>query len=733
MEEKMMEKKRYKMYKKGKRWVIAPIIFFGTVGGLMIVTAQPQSTHAAEIEVAKDNEGSNTSEVSNDKQVEQTETTPVESPAIQEQTTDSASVPVEAAPSTSDNTQADEASQPTVDSTDKSISDGEINNNNEKQSEAASTNPSSSTAAAITGNTAAETDSQAIAKQTSSTSSENIQTVVKTNAASKNASVADKPVLENLTNAASTALKAEKKVATADASSDPISFPGTVNLKVYMKSNNSVTDAGSASISLSDSDLLALDQLTYGKLMTLALTNGTDSSGKMDLIRVISIFSSYNNGMMTAEDAIKQLGIAWPGVSYSNKESLDYTVNNFFSQLKGYTINDLELNKLLDQHVNLTSIGTDYYVADPFYVPFILNNFSATIHYQYADGTPAAEDRIITGYKGQPSVTIDSPAIEGYIPDQSQLSINFSKAENLEYTVTYVKEAAKKADVTIHFVDASDPTNELKTSIVLPTQEVGSTIDLTKVGLNTAVAGYTLQNKLNDQYIVKDKGENEIYLLYIKNLTEMETKKVTRTIHYQSTDGSKVSKDVVQTITFTRQITKDGLSGEILSIGDWQSDQTEWGAVKTPEIKGYTANIPQVPTEAVTQGMENQMVEVVYTPQKTAITSHDGEKPTTSKEDTNISEGKKAKDSNLEQPKVDSLVMPTKSKDQTTSEITQPAAGDTNKKQAAAMLSANAQETTEKSYPKTGENTNLSSLLAGIGVLIIAGISATFRAMTRKN
>ena len=39
MEEKMMEKKRYKMYKKGKRWVIAPIIFFGTVGGLLIVTA----------------------------------------------------------------------------------------------------------------------------------------------------------------------------------------------------------------------------------------------------------------------------------------------------------------------------------------------------------------------------------------------------------------------------------------------------------------------------------------------------------------------------------------------------------------------------------------------------------------------------------------------------------------------------------------------------------------------
>lgn len=714
MEEKMMEKKRYKMYKKGKRWVIAPIIFFGTVGGLMIVTAQPQSTHAAEIEVAKDNEGSNTSELGNDKQVKQTETTPVESPAIQEQTTDSASVPVEAAPGTSDNTQADETSQPAVDSTDKSISESEISSDNQKQSETASTNPSSSTAAAITGNTAVETDSQAIAKQTSSTSSENIQTVVKTNAAS-------------------TALTDEKKVATADASSDPISFPGTVNLKVYMKSNNSVTDAGSASISLSDSDLLALDQLTYGKLMTLALTNGTDSSGKMDLIRVISIFSSYNNGMMTAEDAIKQLGIAWPGVSYSNKESLDYTVNNFFSQLKGYTINDLELNKLLDQHVNLTSIGTDYYVADPFYVPFILNNFSATIHYQYADGTPAAEDRIITGYKGQPSVTIDSPAIEGYAPDQSQLSINFSKAENLEYTVTYVKEAAKKADVTIHFVDASDPTNELKTSIVLPTQEVGSTIDLTKVGLNTTVDGYTLQNKLNDQYIVKDKGENEIYLLYIKNLTEMETKKVTRTIHYQSTDGSKVSKDVVQTITFTRQITKDGLSGEILSIGDWQSDQTEWAAVKTPEIKGYTANTPEVPTEAVTQGMENQMVEVVYTPQKTAITSHDGEKPTTSKEDTNISDGKKAKDSNLEQPKVDSLVMPTKSKDQTTSEITQPAAGDTNKKQAAAMLSANAQETTEKSYPKTGENTNLSSLLAGIGVLIVAGISAAFRAMTRKN
>ncbi|EOH86259.1 C39 family peptidase [Enterococcus pallens] len=45
-----MEKKRYKMYKKGKTWLVAPIVFFGLlgVGGLAV---QEQTVHAAEATV----------------------------------------------------------------------------------------------------------------------------------------------------------------------------------------------------------------------------------------------------------------------------------------------------------------------------------------------------------------------------------------------------------------------------------------------------------------------------------------------------------------------------------------------------------------------------------------------------------------------------------------------------------------------------------------------------------
>ncbi|MBB1122442.1 mucin-binding protein [Limosilactobacillus albertensis] len=85
---------------------------------------------------------------------------------------------------------------------------------------------------------------------------------------------------------------------------------------------------------------------------------------------------------------------------------------------------------------------------------------------------------------------------------------------------------------------------------------------------------------------------------------------VTKTVHYIGA-GDQTPADNVQNATWTRSITVDNVTGNIISSTNWTSDKESYKSVQTPIVDGYHANKDQVDGSKVT--MVSQTVEVQYT------------------------------------------------------------------------------------------------------------------------
>ena len=86
------------------------------------------------------------------------------------------------------------------------------------------------------------------------------------------------------------------------------------------------------------------------------------------------------------------------------------------------------------------------------------------------------------------------------------------------------------------------------------------------------------------------------------------TKDVNETVHYVYSDGTKAAPDVVQTSKWTRTLTIDAITNEVISDGqyttDWaipKGEKTVYDQVDTPVIKGYHADKRQINATVVTQ------------------------------------------------------------------------------------------------------------------------------------
>ncbi len=74
-----------------------------------------------------------------------------------------------------------------------------------------------------------------------------------------------------------------------------------------------------------------------------------------------------------------------------------------------------------------------------------------TVHYVFADGTKAADDKV-ADYKEGDEYSVDSPTVTGYSPDKEIVSGKFAK-ESIEVTVTYT---IKSFELTIEYVYEAD-------------------------------------------------------------------------------------------------------------------------------------------------------------------------------------------------------------------------------------------------------------------------------------
>ena len=275
------------------------------------------------------------------------------------------------------------------------------------------------------------------------------------------------------------------------------------------------------------------------------------------------------------------------------------------------------------------------------------HTITETVHYQYADGLArsgkAADDYHADALKfsrtgshdnvtdsdhwnawtpadQQTFAAVQSPAIEGYTPDQAQIdAVTIDPdSQNIEKTVTYTADAQK---LTVNFIDDT-------------TGKTLKTID--KDGHSDEAVGYNTKSDLQS-YLAKhydlvsddtqgqdlifdhDDSQNQVYNVHLSHHTHKinEQHTVAETIHYVYADGLARSGKAADDFTADAlKFSRDGFNDEVTGVDHWNAwtpaDHQMFAAVQSPAIEGYTPDQAQI--DAVTVDPDSQSIEktVVY-------------------------------------------------------------------------------------------------------------------------
>lgn len=216
-----------------------------------------------------------------------------------------------------------------------------------------------------------------------------------------------------------------------------------------------------------------------------------------------------------------------------------------------------------------------------------------------------------------------SPTKPGYTADKAKVeavnNVTGDTADIVE-TVVYSPETQKLTYTVID--DTTNTTLEDKKD--LASGDSNSEVKPeTKETYNQIVAGYEAKGyEVVTKEDLPEKFDTDITVdqnvtIHLKHKTEAvkEEKKVSLTVRYHGA-GDKTPPNHVEEAVWTRTVTKDKVTGEIIDNGTWVSDKSKYAEVTSPVIEGYTADILVVATETVTQ--DNIVKDVNYTakPQK---------------------------------------------------------------------------------------------------------------------
>ncbi|KGM37464.1 mucin-binding protein [Streptococcus sinensis] len=217
-----------------------------------------------------------------------------------------------------------------------------------------------------------------------------------------------------------------------------------------------------------------------------------------------------------------------------------------------------------------------------------------------------------------------SPTVDGYTPDKAKVDAENVTANQDDITVT-VKYKADKQKVTYTIIDdTTNTTLEDKKELTSGNSDTPLPND-TEAKYDSIVdaylaQGYELVSK--DPLPAKfdlDSSYDQNVVVHVKHGTTdiQESKSVNLTVRYHGA-GGQTPADQVQTATWTRTVTTDKVTGQPVSATVWTSDKTNYDAVPSPVIPGYTVDVATVPSEAVTQ--ENIVKDVHYTAQNQKVT-----------------------------------------------------------------------------------------------------------------
>ena len=235
---------------------------------------------------------------------------------------------------------------------------------------------------------------------------------------------------------------------------------------------------------------------------------------------------------------------------------------------------------------------------------------------------------------------VKSPAIAGYTADVAQVDAATvtPDSQNINKTVYYTADTQEAA---INFYDETDH-KQLDDQTIHLTGKTGEKISHTEADQTLAKLeklGYVVdQNTFADNATYdNDTQAPQEFTIYLKHDTthtsatdeKADQKTVTETIHYVYKDGVNAgklaAKDYTTSVDFKRGYTTDNVTGKIVSYDDWTQTTKTFGAVKSPVIAGYTADVAQVDAATVTPDSENIVKTVNYTAdaQEAAINFYD--------------------------------------------------------------------------------------------------------------
>lgn len=135
------------------------------------------------------------------------------------------------------------------------------------------------------------------------------------------------------------------------------------------------------------------------------------------------------------------------------------------------------------------------------------------------------------------------------------------------------------------------------------------------------IDGYMDKYELVDSDVLPAKfdsndnvDQNVVIRLRHKTTSVVETKNVTQTIKYVYQDNSEAASTKVTTVTFTRNNSKDLVTGQIVSNGNWAPLTESFAEVVSPNIAGFTPDKAKIEAvNNITADSNNINETVVYT------------------------------------------------------------------------------------------------------------------------
>ena len=288
-----------------------------------------------------------------------------------------------------------------------------------------------------------------------------------------------------------------------------------------------------------------------------------------------------------------------------------------------------------------------------------------TIHYLYEDGTEAAPDKVdtvtftrtVTTNEATEETTygewqakdddttfdaVTSPEIEHYTADKptvEEVTGLTPESKDSEVTVTYKANMVgstetKDVHQTIHYLyeDGTEAApDKVDTVTFTRTVTTNEATEETTYGewqakdndttfeevASPEITNYTADKEIVDEVtgLTADSKDSEVTVTYKPKMeTTTESREVNLTVHYVFSDGSKAVDDYVDTVTFTRNVTKNLATG-VTTYGEWAAtnNDTTFDEVNSPAITMYTPDKTSVEeVTSITADSKNIEVTVTY-------------------------------------------------------------------------------------------------------------------------